>query len=94
MDFFFFKGLFLLKRKRFNWFWENNKTRVAGIEPTHAALKAAVLPLNYTPFTDHQDYRTCTFFGHCFNNIIWSFSTELWAYRISLTATFPFSVDF
>ena len=28
----------------------NNKiTRVAGIEPTHAALKAAVLPLNYTP---------------------------------------------
>ena len=24
-------------------------TRVAGIEPTHAALEAAVLPLNYTP---------------------------------------------
>lgn len=27
----------------------NNISRVAGIEPTHAALKAAVLPLNYTP---------------------------------------------
>jgi hypothetical protein len=30
-------------------FCRNNITRIAGIEPTHAALKAAVLPLNYTP---------------------------------------------
>ncbi len=46
-----------------------NITRVEGIEPTHAALKAAVLPLNYTP-NRSLNYRTFTFYGYLLNDII------------------------
>jgi hypothetical protein len=35
-------------------------SRTAGIEPTRAILKTAVLPLNYVPLKKHQDYRTRT----------------------------------
>ena len=43
-----FKRLYVIKLRQA---WNFSKhSRVAGIEPTHANLKAAVLPLNYTPY--------------------------------------------
>ena len=39
------RGVLLLKVVSFS----VGKTRIAGIEPTRAVLKTAVLPLNYTP---------------------------------------------
>ena len=71
------------------------QSRIAGIEPAHAVLKTAVLPLNYTPSYQYVNW-TCTNYGYLFNGIFpycLNVINYVMGSGVSLTDTLLVSVD-
>ena len=97
--FFSFRDFYFSNSTKFTVLSQNcgfkRQTGVAGIEPAHMVLKTTVLPLNYTPFVF-----VCIDRIRGLSPSVVSYSKILSTFhllellRISLTATFPFSVDF